>query len=167
MNWDVLATGVISISAVAVGGWLTSRVQRRETALENERQWRDKRLACYVEFVSAYRSFLAYALSPDAEILALPHPHRVGEQMPFFSESGRAYKESLEARKTAVFMVCVSEDTKRTAQRLTNSVRNLAAMRATTANSELPPLEFEKLWQCERNFIGAARVELGLHALIE
>lgn len=87
--------------------------------------------------------------------------------MPFFDESGRAYREALEATKTAVYMVCVAQSTKDATEQLMNQVRHMAGLRATLPSSQLPSEEFEKLWAIEDRFILCARLEIGLRALKE
>lgn len=123
------------------------------------------RLDRYVAFLSAYREYVAFLLDPASTITAVPHPRLPGEQMPFFDEAGRPYRERLEATKTAVFLTCGSAQVKTSAQRLTRQARRLAAARHEVPATALPPEDFERLWALESVFVNAARRDLGLPPL--
>lgn len=155
-------TAAVTLAAVALGSWLSGRNQHRERAIDHARQWRDIRLTSYVEFVSAYRNYVAFAVDPDARITAVPHPGRPGDMMPILDERGRAYKERLEATRTAARLLVECEETAVAVSKLTNGARRVAAARAEHPADGLPTELFEELWLCERAFLMAARRELGL-----
>ena len=157
-----IITAAVTLAAVTLGSWLSGRNQHRERAIDHARQWRDIRLASYVEFVSAYRNFVAFAVDPDARITAAPHPSRPGDLMPIFEERGRAYKEKLEATRTAARLLVEREATAIAISKLTNAARHVAAARADSPGDVLPAKLFDELWNGERTFLVAARRELGL-----
>lgn len=158
-------TAVVALVGVMLGGWLTLRNQDRSWNREHARQWRDIRLATYNEFLSAYRQYVAFTLEPTANIAAIPHPRLPDQMMPFFDETGRPYKEKLESAFTAVRLVSDLPDTVRTCVFLVRAARQIAAARATLSESDLPSEPFEKLWSAEKEFLAAAREELGLSAM--
>lgn len=82
--------------------------------------------------------------------------------MPFFDETGRPYKEALEAGFTAMRLVSERAETVRAGVSLVNWAREVAAARATLSEGDIPSETFEYLWTAEQDFINAVRVELGL-----
>lgn len=158
----IAVTALVTLSAVVLGGWLSLHGQNRSWKRDHARQWRDIRLTAYVEFVAAYRNYVAFAVEPEAQIKSVPHPRRPGEYMPFFDEKGRPYKEKLEATRTAARLVADCEDTATAIARLVNLSRQIAATRAVSAVDAIPPEMFDELWSAERVFLIAARRELGL-----
>jgi len=161
----IAVTALVTLSAVALGGWLSLHGQDRLWKRDHARQWRDIRLTAYVEFVEAHRKYVAFAVEPDAQIKSIPHPRRPGEHMPFFDEKGRPYKERLEATRTAARLVAECEETAIAIARLVHLARQIAAARANIAADAIPPEMFDNLWSAERAFLVAARQELGLPTL--
>jgi hypothetical protein len=162
---DLLGNGVtaaVTLAAVLLGGWLTVRTQDRLWRRDHARQWRDIRLKAYGDYVTAFRQYIAFTLEPAAKIVAVPHPRRPGELMPFFDSDGRPYKERLEATKTQVLLVAESQTTLDAARRLLLHARRVAADRATHEVGQVPSETFERLWRAERSFVAAARQELGV-----
>lgn len=155
-------TAIVTLVGVALGGWLTLRNQDRLWRRDHARQWRDIRLSAYTEFLSAYRQYIAYVLDPNAHILTEPHPHRSDELMPFFDEAGRPYKEKLEAAVMTIRLASEHPDTPETAENVIRSARHIAAARATHSERSIPHHLFHELWQADRQFVVAARRELGL-----
>ncbi|MFD9464008.1 hypothetical protein [Streptomyces sp. NPDC060027] len=155
-------TGLVALVGVALGGWLSLRNQDRAWQREHQRQWRDIRLTVCNDFLAANRRYVAYVLDPRASITALPHPREPGHLMPFFDETGRPYKEALEAGFTAMRLVTERPETVRCGVILVNSSRRVAAARATLSEADIPSEAFENLWRAEQDFINAVRSELGL-----
>jgi hypothetical protein len=155
-------TAVVALLGVVLGGWLSIRNQDRLWQRDHARQWRDIRLAACKDFVAAYREYMAYTLEPTANITAVPHPRIPGSLMPFFDETGRPYKERLEATSMAVRLVSESAETVSATGDVVRSVRQIAAARATHSAAALPPEDFEKLWSVQHAFFTAVRRELGL-----
>ncbi|MET7572927.1 hypothetical protein ABZT04_31170 [Streptomyces sp. NPDC005492] len=155
-------TAVVALLGVVLGGWLSIHNQDRLWQRDHARQWRDIRLAAYKDFVAAYRQYVAYTLEPTANITAVPHPRVPGRLMPFFDETGRPYKEGLEATSMAVRLVSESAETLSATEEVVISVRHLAARRATHTEAALPAEDFEKLWSAQHAFLTAVRRELGL-----
>lgn len=155
-------TAVVTLVAVTLGGWLSVRTQDRSWRRDHARQWRDIRLSAYKNFLSAYREYIAFTLDPTAKIVSIPHPQLTGDLMPFFDENGRAYKERLEATKTALRLVSELPMTVRGAENLVRRARRIASARATHAIGEISHEEFQELWAAERAFVASARQELGL-----
>jgi hypothetical protein len=158
-------TAAVTLLAVMLGGWLSTRTQDRHWRRESERQWRDVRLTAYNEFLTAFRQYIAFILEPTSTILVAPHPRQPGELMPFFDKEGTPYKEKFEATKTAVRLVSSSAATLDAQGRLVVRARRIAAARASQQVSEIPSEEFQGLWYSEMEFIVAARQELGLTVL--
>ncbi|MDH6222785.1 hypothetical protein [Streptomyces pseudovenezuelae] len=152
----------MALFGVALGGWLSLRNQDRAWQREHQRQWRDIRLTTCNEFLAANRRYVAYVLDPRASITALPHPREQGRMMPFFDETGRPYKEALEAGFTAMRLVSERAETVRAGVSLVNWAREVAAARATLSEADISSATFESLWTAEQDFINAVRVELGL-----
>lgn len=159
---EVCVTAAVTLAAVALGGWLTSRAQDRLWRRDHLRQWRDIRLASYSSYLTAFREYVAYVLRPAAQVQAVPRPEARGELMPFFDEVGSAYKERLEATKTALRLISGGPDVVRASNMMVRHARLLAADRATCNVDAIPPERFEGLWSAERQFVLAARGELGL-----
>jgi len=161
-----LATGaitpILALLGVALGGWLTTRNQDRLWRRDHARQWRDIRLSTYTEFLSAYRQYIAYALDPNARITAVSHPRRPDEVMPFFDETGRPYREKLEAAIMAIRLVSERRETTDTAKDLVDHVRRIAAARATYSEHDIPQELFAEMWIADKKFLVAARHELNL-----
>ncbi len=155
-------TGGITLLAVLLGGWLSIRNQDRLWRRDTARQWRDIRLSAYSDFLSAYREYIAFTLEPTAKISAVPHPRKPGELMPFFDAVGRPYKEKLEATKTAVRLVSELPKTGDALDALVRRARRIAAQRATHGARDMPPEDFQELWDAEHKFLTAARQEMGL-----
>jgi hypothetical protein len=119
-------------------------------------------LSAYKDFLSAYREYIAFTVEPAAKIVTVPHPHLQGELMPFFDESGRPYKEKLEATKTVIRLVSESPGTVANCNTLVRRARRVAAARARHGVGQVPAEEFQELWAAERAFVMAARQELDL-----
>jgi hypothetical protein len=160
--WNLAVTGGVTLVAVLLGGWLTARMQSRQATRDHLREWRQIRLARYDEFVAVHREYVAYMLDPDTTIGSLPHPTRPGVSMPVVGKDGRRYRERLDAARTAVYLVCESAGTRDAARALVAHVRELSAAGGGALVSAAPTSEFDKLWQLERQFVRAARSELGL-----
>jgi hypothetical protein len=159
---EVSVTAAVTLFAVLLGGWLTNRAQDRLWRRDHQRQWRDIRLASYTSYLTAFREYVAYALRPTAQVQAVPRPQEPNDLMPFFDEAGSAYKERLEATKTALRLISGGPDVVRASNAMVRYARMLAADRATCNVDAIPPERFEGLWSAERQFVLAARVELGL-----
>jgi hypothetical protein len=158
-------TGLVALVGVVLGGWLSLRNQDRMWQREHQRQWRDIRLSVCNEFLAANRRYVAYVLDPGASITAVPHPREPGRLMPFFNETGRPYKEALEAGFTAMRLVTQRPETVRAGVLFVNCAREVAAARATLSEADIPSQAFERLWAAEQDFINAVRAELGLTAM--
>ncbi|WP_331731136.1 hypothetical protein [Streptomyces phaeochromogenes] len=155
-------TALVTLLAVILGAWLSTRNQDRFWWREHARQWRDVRLAVYRDFLTAYREYVAFARDPAANISAIQHPTRPERVMPFFDEIGRPYMERLEAAKTSARLVSEHPATVNAADQLVNRARMIAAARAEHDAGALPSQRFQELWAAERDFLAAARQELGL-----
>ncbi|WP_260696008.1 hypothetical protein [Streptomyces sp. IB201691-2A2] len=155
-------TAAVTLFAVLLGGWLSTRGQDRLWRREHARQWRDIRLAAYRDFLTAYREYVAFTRDPAANISAVPHPTRLGKMMPFFDEIGRPYMERMEATKTSARLVSEWPATVNAVDQLVRRARKIAATRATHDAGDIPAGEFQELWAAERDFLAAARRELGL-----
>jgi hypothetical protein len=159
---EVGVTAVSTLVAVVLGGWLTIRAQDRHWRRDHQRQWRDIRLAAYTSYLTAFRQYVAYVLQPTAQILVVPRPRMPADPMPFFDEKGSAYRERLEASKTTLRLVAGRAGVVRASNMMVRYARLLAADRATHEADAIPPERFERLWSAEREFVLAAREELGL-----
>lgn len=131
-------TAVVALVGVVLGGYLSLRNQDRLWKRDHARQWRDIRLSIYREFLAAYRHYVAFALEPTARISAVPHPRYQGELMPLFDEIGRPYKERMEGGFAAVRLISDREETVRAAVKVVIAVRQIAAARATIAETNIP-----------------------------
>ncbi|MET9410320.1 hypothetical protein ABZX90_31875 [Streptomyces sp. NPDC002935] len=158
-------TAVVTLFAVLLGGWLSTRNQDRLWRREHARQWRDIRLAVYRDFLTAYREYVAFTRDPAANISAVPHPTRIGTMMPFFDATGRSYAERMEATKTSALLVTERPAILNTVEQLVRCARHIAAARATHGVGDMPAEKFQELWAAERNFLDAARRELGLYPM--
>jgi hypothetical protein len=148
--------------AVLIGGWITVQAQDRLWRRDQQRQWRDIRLAAYTEFIGAVREYVAFTLNPAAHITAVPRPRDPADLMPFFDSEGGRYRERLESTKTALRLVAGRPEVVSGSAALVRQARVVAALRADHSVEEMPPECFDKLWQAERRFIDEARAELGL-----
>ncbi|MGC1285561.1 MAG: hypothetical protein WA895_21675 [Streptosporangiaceae bacterium] len=155
-------TAMVTLLAVLLGGWLSVRNQDRTWHRDHSRQWRDIRLTAYQEFLAAYREYLAFVQDPAAKILAIPHPRRSDDMMPFFDSDGRPHKERLEAARMAVNLVSESAETIDALLHLMQRVRNLAAARATYEPADMPQDLWDVLFAAHNGFVVATRQELGL-----
>ncbi|GIE99800.1 hypothetical protein [Paractinoplanes rishiriensis] len=159
---QVSVTAVTTLIAVGLGGWLTTRAQDRLWRRDQQRQWRDIRLAAYTGFLAAFREYISYALRPDARITAVPRPRPPHDLMPYFDEKGSAYRERLEATKTELRLVSAAPRVVEASSAMVRQARLLAAERATHEVGAVPDEHFDALWTAEREFVQAARAELGL-----
>ncbi|MFD1545989.1 hypothetical protein [Nonomuraea guangzhouensis] len=159
---QVSVTAATTLIAVVLGGWLAIRGQDRLWRRDHQRQWRDIRLAAYTSFLNAFREYVAYVLQPTVQITAVPRPGPPNDLMPFFDERGSAYKERLEATKTALRLISGRLEVVQASNAMIRHARLLAADRATHQADDIPPTRFERLWSAEREFVLAAREELGL-----
>ena len=164
---EVAVTTGTTLIAVLLGGWLTIRAQDRGWRLDHQRQWRDIRLAAYTSYLTAFREYIAYVLQPTVQISAVPRPQPPNDLMPFFDEKGSAYKERLEAAKTSLRLIAGRPGVVRAANAMIRCARLLAADRASHEPGSIPSERFERLWSAEREFVLAAREELGLTADFE
>ena len=161
------ATGLVALFGVVLGGWITSRNQDRIWRREHEGKWRDVRLSSYLEFVSAYRQYVAYATNPDAKIIARPHPRRPGVMMPTLAEDGRTYQEQLDTASVQVRLVSQMPETVIACAQVVHHARQIAAAaRAVqggdeTSTDEIYPVFFE----AQNRFLNAVRRELDLTAV--
>ncbi|GAA1980249.1 hypothetical protein [Kitasatospora viridis] len=165
---DLLNSGItalVTLLAVMLGGWLSTRAQDRLWRRDHARQWRDIRLATYRDFLTAFREYIAFMREPTASITTAPHPRKAGVSMPFFDEAGRPYVERLEAAKTAARLVSEWPQTVNALDALVAEARTIASARATHGASDVPAEAFEALWAAERQFLAQARRELGLPAM--
>jgi len=165
--WEVSVTAATTLTAVTLGGWLTTRAQDRLWRRDHQRQWRDIRLSAYTAYLTAFREYIAYVLQPDAQVRVIPRPRKPHDLMPFFDETGSAYKERLEATKTTLRLLSNQPSVVRASNAMVRHARLLAADRATHTAETVPPERFERLWSAEREFVLAAREELGLAADFE
>jgi hypothetical protein len=159
---DTSITAVVTLLAVALGGWLTVWNQDRIWRRDHARQWRDIRLSAYQDFLSAYRRYLAFAQDPAARITAVPHPRRTDELMPYFDADGLPYKEDLEAARMSVSLVSERPETRDALFLLMRRVRAIAAARARQSPGEIPEDSYLSLFAAHNAFVSAARKELGL-----
>jgi hypothetical protein len=159
---EVAVTAGTTLIAVALGGWLTSRAQDRIWQRDHQRQWRDIRLTAYTGYLTAFREYVAYVLLPTTQVVTVPRPREPHDLMPFFDEAGSAYKERLEATKTTLRLISGRAGVVRASNKMVRYARLLAADRATCKVDEIPQERFEGLWSAEREFVLAAREELGL-----
>jgi hypothetical protein len=159
---QVSVTAATTLIAVVLGGWLTTRAQDRLWRRDHQRQWRDIRLAVYTNFLHAFREYVAYVLQPAARVVAVPRPRPPNDLMPFFDEKGSVYKERLEATKTALRLISGRPGVVQASNMMIRHARSLAADRATSEIDSISPERFERLWSAEREFVLAAREELGL-----
>ncbi|WP_413759245.1 hypothetical protein [Streptomyces sp. MMBL 11-3] len=160
-------TAATTLAAVILGGWLTILSQDRFWRRDHQRQWRDIRLAAYMGFLTAFREYVSYALQPASHITAVPRPSAPYDMMPFFDEAGSTYKERLEAAKTSVRLVSARPGVVRACNEMIRCARLLAADRADHDATAIAAERFEQLWSAEREFVLAARQELGLAADFE
>jgi hypothetical protein len=158
----IAITPIVTLLGVALGGRLTLRNQDRLWRRDHARQWRDIRLSSYSDFLSAYRQYIAFALDPGAHITATPHPRKPNEVMPFFDETGRPYRENLEAAMMAIRLVSERRETSDTAKDLVDHARRIAAARAAHSEHDIPHELFDQLWRAHHKFLVAARHELDL-----
>lgn len=158
-------TAAVALLGVLLGSRLSFRNQDRLWWRDHDRQWRDIRLSTYNEFLSAFRQYVAFTLEPSANITSVPHPRVPGEQMPFFDETGRSYKEKLEATFAAVRLVSELPQTVNACVGVVTGARQIAAARAVHSEKDLPSQPFQQLWSAEQAFMVAARLELGLPAM--
>lgn len=163
--WGNVITAVVALVGVLLGSRMSFRNQDRLWWRDHERQWRDIRLSTHNDFLSAYRQYVAFTLEPTANITSVPHPRVPGEQMPFFDEIGRPYKENLEAAFTAVRLVSELRQTVNACVGVVIGARQIAAARAEHSERDLPSEPFQELWSAEQAFLVAARKELGLTAM--
>jgi hypothetical protein len=164
---QVGVTAAATLTAVLLGGWLTTRSQDRHWRRDHQRQWRDIRLAAYSEYVSAFREFVAYVLRPTTQVVAVPRPAEPYDLMPFFDQEGSTYRQRLEASKTAVRLICDRPEVVQACNAMVRHARLLAAERAGHDIDSVPAERFQDLWSAERQFVLAARIELGLAADFE
>jgi hypothetical protein len=164
---EVSMTAATTLAAVVLGGWLTVRTQDRLWRRDHQRQWRDIRIAAYTNYLNAFREYIAYVLQPTARIVAVPRPRPPNDLMPFFDETGGPYKERLEATKTALRLIAGRPRVVRASNVMVRYARLLAADRATHDVDAIPSERFERLWSAEREFVLAAREELGLASDLE
>lgn len=157
-----IATAIVALVGVALGGVISTRNQERTWQREHERHWRDLRLHEYAEFKGAVRSMVAYIVDPSAKVLAKPHPRRSEEMVPIFDEIWKPFRERLEVAETRIRLVAVSQLTTECAQEVVIDTRVLAAARSTCAHDEIPDNLFVQLWASLEAFTNAARVEFGL-----
>jgi hypothetical protein len=155
-------TTATTLVAVILGGWLTTRAQDRLWQRDNRRQWRDIRLAAYTGFLAAFREYVAYVLQPPVQVVAVARPKSPHDLMPFFDEKGTPYREKLEATKTTLRLVSSRTDVVLASSVLVGQARQLAAARASHSVETIPPERFDELWTAERDFVAAARDELGI-----
>jgi hypothetical protein len=164
---QVAVTATATLLAVFIGGGLTVFGQDRLWRRDHARQWRDIRLARYIDFLTAFREYVAYVLQPSARVTALPRQRSPHDLMPFFDEAGTRYKEKLESAKTAVRLVSRTPELVAACSALTRAARLLAADRATHTVDAMPAARFDALWAAERRFVDLARLELGLREGVE
>lgn len=159
---EIGVTAATTLVAVLLGGWLTVRAQDRLWRRDHQRQWRDIRLSAYTGYLNAFREYVAYVLQPDARVVVIPRPRPPNDLMPFFDEKGAPYRERLEATKTALRLVSGQREVVRASNAMIRHARSLAAERGRHDVTDIPPERFERLWSAEREFVLAARDELGL-----
>jgi hypothetical protein len=85
--------------------------------------------------------------------------------MPFFNETGRPYKEKLEAATTAVKLVSEMTETVDAHHNLVRRARIIAAARGEHQAGHIPDENFRRLWDAEWKFVSFARRELNLPAI--
>jgi len=161
--FQVMVAAGATLLAVVLGGWLTLRGQERSWKRDHARQWRDIRLEHYVEFISAFREYVAFVQLPTTQIRAVPRQRVPHDLMPYFDEAGSKYRERLDTAKTALRLVCGTTDLVEASRRMVHEARSLAAARASRAAENIPAGQFDQLWKSERAFVELARNELGLH----
>ncbi|WP_433664577.1 hypothetical protein ACQPW1_22060 [Nocardia sp. CA-128927] len=158
----VLIAAAMTLIGVAVGGWVTLLAQGRLLRRDHSTQWRDIRLAAYTGYLSAFREYVAYVQRPGVNVAVVPRPVRPHDPMPVFDETGAVYKERLEAAKTTLRLVSGQPRVVRSSNLMVRCARQLAAERADHDVETIPARAFEQLWSAEREFVLAARAELGL-----
>ncbi|NJC83634.1 hypothetical protein [Planosporangium mesophilum] len=159
---QVSVTAATTLVAVVLGGWLTVRAQDRLWRRDHQRQWRDIRLATYTDFLTAFRAYVAYVLQPTAKVVVVPRSRPPYDLMPFFDEKGSMHKERLEATKTTLRLVSGRHRVVQASNAMIRHARSVAADRAMSEVDRIPPERFQRLWSAEREFVLAAREELGL-----
>jgi len=162
---ELVASAIVPLAAVIIGGALTILAQHRLTRREHDRQWRDIRLSHHREFLAALREYIAYVTLPTTTVTAVPRQREPHDLMPHFADAAK--QQRLDAAKTTLRLVSNPEAVE-ASRAVVHAARTLAAARATVAPADLPTELFDTLWESERAFVRAARAELstelpGLH----
>lgn len=157
---QVVVTAAATLGAVLLGGWLTLRAQDRLWERDRARQWRDIRLERKLEFLGAFREYVAALQSPDVRIRAVPRQRPPHDLMPLFDEPGLTQR--LDSTKTAVRLVSASPQVVEASRRMVRLARAVAVARSRMAAADIPAQRFDELWAAERDFLRLARGELGL-----
>src|SRR5262245_25499068 len=134
---QVTVTATATLLAVVIGGWITTRSQNRHWRRDHQPQWRDIRLAGYSDCLNAFREFITYVLRADVEIVMVPRPEEPHDPMPFFDSEGTAYRQRLEATKTAVRLISGGPDIIQSCNSMVRHARLLASDRASLGIGEV------------------------------
>ncbi|MFF2436999.1 hypothetical protein ACFVU4_22940 [Streptomyces sp. NPDC058107] len=155
-------TAMVTLLAVALGGVLSVRNSDRSWHRDHAQKWRDIRLEIYGEFLSAYRQYMICALDPNSQVLGMERANLPSDPIPIFDETGRPYKEKLDATLMSVRLVSERPETVIAVNQLARAVRRLAASRVNHGVDDLPGELFESTFRAQHDFVRAVRLELGL-----
>ncbi len=162
MDLAVWIAGLTTLAGVGLGGALTSRAQERAWKREDARAWRDARRATYGGLVAAVRRYRGYVAGPQADVEVWFHPD--GERLvPGIGTDGAAHQDAMESAFTEVQLTARDQHTVDHAHLLTSIARRVAVARAVHGAGHVPSHLDEALFTAERDFLNAARRDLGLH----
>jgi hypothetical protein len=162
----IIATTFGPLLGVLLGAWATQRTQSKSWHREDERYLLDARRQAYGAFITAVRSYFAYAQSPSAKISSWSDPENDDIAIPLLDEAGVPYRERLDAAHANVRLVARTAITVEHAHQLARAVRKAVASRADFDAGRIPRDLYQAVWAAERQFINTIRSEMGMEAVV-
>ena len=155
VDLGALGSGLAALVGVALGGWLTSRSQRRLLELEHRREQRRSREEAYVALLAAYRRFRVFVLTQAEGVDVVGGPPGV----PLVRDAGE-YSDAVQDATARVQLLSGSADVLSASRALSRAFRDVARARATHPRGAVPDLLIDAARQAELHFAEAARSDL-------
>jgi len=144
-----------ALAGVTLGAVVSSRSQRTVLERQEVAKSLQERRVTYAAFIATNREWRATLLSPDARIVKASAVSRKPR-----ADGGEARTKFLRLR-AELTLAAHSTETVRAADALLDAVARLAEARAAHDAGEIPDPVVDACKKADRNFLYAARAELG------
>jgi hypothetical protein len=157
----VLASSLLALGGVWLGGALSVRAQERTWHRERAQRRQDLLREAYGSFLAAARRYRAYLMDPIAEVTVVPHPAD-GEPLPLLGEQARPYKDAYESAWSNVLLLAENHVTVDKGSEFRHALHVLGGARAAHGAGAIPEAFVQAVRDAEQGFRTSAQGDLGM-----